>query len=403
MGRDRFPLELLPEDHQILKELSEKAHRKRTPCKATASNGPSAPAGAPPFVRPADDPFINSQATSAADIQPAQLQWLAEPWVLRGTVTLLTGASESGKTTLLAALAADATGGPRLAGGRPRALGCVVWVTAEEAPTGRLLSVLAGAGADLRGVLFPGWTSDGCRLNPLRLPRDFDRLEAIMVGREAALLVLDPIDDCLDDGLDDNDARQVRSLLVRLEEIARSCKAACPYTRHPRKNSMGGASVRVAGSRAWTQYPRVHLELGLHPFGGGRRVLAAAKYSIGRRPKAHGYEIEDQDGKPRLVLTGPVDLDADDLGTAGLDGGILAERIDGLEWLRHRLAAGGVDPATLWREAQAAGIGRPTYWRARRLLGCLTRRRGSPPDQECRVCLPGQQFGGGGEGSPCSP
>jgi len=30
MGRDRFPLELLPEDHQILKELSEQLYATRT-------------------------------------------------------------------------------------------------------------------------------------------------------------------------------------------------------------------------------------------------------------------------------------------------------------------------------------------------------------------------------------
>ena len=257
----------------------------------------------------------------ASQLATYEHEWLVPGWIPRGCVTVLGGPSGVGKSTFLAGLVAQCTGGPKLLHACERMRSGALWFTAEEQPGGMVTPRLLAADADLAMVGYPGWDQNGRLIHRLQLPQDLELLRTTIHAERVALCVMDPITSYLGMSCDPMSARDVRGLLEVLEMVASDTGAAIVLTLHDRKSGQGGSMDQYAGSAAWTQTPRIIVRLGHDPDVTGRCVMTSDKCSLARKPKSRYYTLSETGGPPRFELGEECELTSEDLGRIETSGG----------------------------------------------------------------------------------
>ena len=229
----------------------------------------------------------------ACEFAPEAAEYLVEPYLPRGMITILGGVSGSGKTSLALDTCARISRGE---GSRP-----VLYLTAENDPNKVLRPRAEAMGADLTRLYF----QDGASY-----AMGDEELAALCRSLRPELIVFDPIQSYLGQGVQMNRAEQVRPLLDSLSALAKELDMAVLLISHMSKPGPGVCSAldRLLGSSDFRNAARSILIVGRDPDDPDTRVFAHAKNSLGIPGQSQKYHICPGG---TVAYDGPCDLTAD--------------------------------------------------------------------------------------------
>lgn len=232
----------------------------------------------------------------ASKLSERKVEFLMVPWIPKGMLTLVVGPPAVGKSTFIAWLISQVNGAVMLPG-------------YEETVEITTLPRLKANGANLHRV----WIMDQAEY---RLPRDKKRIASVVKSHEAQLLVIDPIDSYMEDELNENNGRDVRTFLESAAWIGEQTGCAVVGVRHPGKDR----SNVMPGSRQWRAVPRSIVELNSDGATPPRFYMRHYKDSLGQDARARKYRTEGPKGQPKLfVLDDEVDASVARLAQSGED------------------------------------------------------------------------------------
>ncbi len=189
------------------------------------------------------------------DVGEEPIYWVIQDVIPLGTLTILSGAADVGKSTLLAAwltqiMSGNAEGdldGPT-----------TVLTAVGEDDLGRVLKPrMRAAGADLKSGHLQVITivSDG-RDTALQIGEDLADIRQALIDTDARVLVLDPIISYVEG--DPNSLKDVRAALDPIRDLATELNVAVIAVHHHRKG-VGNAAEKLSGSHAWRDASRSHI------------------------------------------------------------------------------------------------------------------------------------------------
>jgi RecA-family ATPase len=314
---------------------------------------------------------------SFADIAPETIDWLWEPYVPYGKLTILEGDPGLGKTFLLLALATALSrraGLPAQGGGLtspPAQPMTTLYITAEDGYGDTLVPRAIALGADLRYLkAVMGWTANDTDLHPFSLSQ-VSLLEEAIRDFQAKCIILDPLQAFLGAEMDMHRANEVRPVLMQLGMVAAAQHCAVIAIRHWNKNTGGKATYRGQGSIDFTAAARSVLAIGESPDDETVRVLAQSKNSLAPLGRSQTFRIFDG----RFEWCGSTEIDAETLAQAQPQKR-QHQRHNAMQWLKDYLRSGPQASAGIMAAADAVGISERTLNRAKATLGVLSAREG---------------------------
>lgn len=189
------------------------------------------------------------------DVQEEPIFWAIQDVIPLGTLTILSGTADVGKSTLLAAWVTQIMSGT--AQGDLDGPATVLTAIGED-DLGRVLKPrMRAAGADLGSgrLQVISITNDG-RDTALQLRDDLDAIREAVVATGARVLVLDPIISYVDG--DPNATKDVRAALDPVRDMATELNIAIIAVHHHKKG-VGNAAEKLSGSHAWRDASRSHI------------------------------------------------------------------------------------------------------------------------------------------------
>jgi hypothetical protein len=319
---------------------------------------------------------LDLPSTTADQLAERQLSFLWAGRIPVGAATLLTGETQTGKSTLLTAVAAAVTTGLALPGGPELEASDVAWLAAEEDPGAVIRPRLTAAGADLGRVHFPGWDGDGNMVRRVRLPSEWDELRGHVDKHGVRLLLIDPIGSFLDAEMAEDNGHTAREVVQSLTNLAQRSGCAVVFVKHPRKGSAGSALDQVSGSKEWINVARSALVLAPEPNDQGKRVLASLKCSVGQKPPTVLFTIECRGGAACVSFGGFSGLTDDDVFRGQGDAVERSMLAQGKALLRDLLEGGERPSGEVKAAALQACISERTLYRAKDELGVTAHPKG---------------------------
>lgn len=308
-----------------------------------------------------------------SDIPPELVHWLWQGRIPLGMLSLVEGEPDMGKSTLLLDIAARVTTGrpmpfenaPDEASRKPSMV--ILWAP-EDAVSQVIRPRLDAAGASVSLVRHID--------DPLTLPDDIDRLEEMVVGDGARLLIIEPLTGALSGKVDSFKDHDVRRALQPLADMAKRTGAAVVAIRHLRKGN-GPAIHRGGGSIAIGAVARAVLCAGKDPADETVRVIARTKGNLALLPPALRYRFEPVGHVARVEWLGECSITADEL-LAVPDKKKPAPMLNSaIGVLRQILKGDPVPAADVEEQAAEADVSKATLRRAKEALGvCYTAAKG---------------------------
>lgn len=313
-----------------------------------------------------------------SDIEPVEVDFLWEPFLPLGKLTLLEGDPGCGKTFLALQLAACLSIGAPLPGrdgtpGEGRLPASVLYMSAEDGLADTLRPRLDTMGADPGKVyVLTGWRTDDGDSGMITLA-DVGIIEQAMEQVKPILLVVDPLQGYLGAGVDMHRANEVRPVMAALAGLAEKHNTALLCVRHLSKAPAGRAMYRGMGSIDFSAAARSILLAGQDPDDPAKRGIIHLKSSLAAAGPSIGFEI----GPEGFFWTGLSSLTVGSL----FKGDIQAEEDrstieEAEDFLREVLAAGPMAARELVQEARENGISKRTLDRAKKKLGIKSQREG---------------------------
>ncbi len=242
-------------------------------------------------------------------VKRRKVQWLWRPYIPFGMLTILEGDPGLGKSFLSMYLAATISTGGRLPDGQRVTQGNVLYISAEDDPsytTGPRMDALGGDSERIR-VLNERIAFDDEGLETLRAELDEHEPEVIIIDPWVSFV---PADARI------KDSNAVRSLLYKIESLAKDYECAIILIRHLTKMKHDNALYQGGGTIDMIAAARSALRIGKHPDKDDHRVMAHLKHNVGPRGPTWVYELElgdSEDDIPRLNFIGTDDISVEDL------------------------------------------------------------------------------------------
>lgn len=364
------------------KAASGKAQRGKKKA-AADKNGHAPGCGFDDLVRGHVEQAQGEQAPPKLKVLPAlavktqRTEWLWRDRLEWSTVAFIQGAKGAGKSTWCRAIAADVTGGPCLLDpkAKRRVAGNVLWFAGEEPVGSKVVPGLAAAGADLARVHLSDGLGESSEV--LALPRDCDRLAALIRAEGAALVVIDPLFAFLDGSIDvEAGSVPARQFVGTLMKVAASTGALILLARNLTKDTSRGALAAGRGSGELGNAARSVLHCQALPHQLNVYGLATAACNSGRPAPTVRYTFADSDGAGTIEVLGECQLSADELAggdDADVDRSQLAEA---MLLIRAALPDGELPSGVIHGLAERARITPRTLQLAGQRLGVRHRREG---------------------------
>ena len=252
--------------------------------------------------KPAPAPTVSMLRMSEVELK--QIDWLWEPYIPFGKVTIIQGNPGEGKTTFALRLAAACTTGTSIPKMKALEPFNVIYQTAEDGLGDTIKPRLIESGADLDRVLVIN--EEGKR----DLTLTDRRLELAIRENKAQLLILDPIQAYLGTGVDINRANEIRPVFRYLSDMAERTGCAVVLIGHLNKASGTQSAYRGLGSidfRAAVRSVLLIVRIRDEP---NIRVICHDKSSLAPEGTSIAFSLGDENG---FKWIGEYDITADDL------------------------------------------------------------------------------------------
>ncbi|MBQ6304338.1 MAG: AAA family ATPase [Clostridiales bacterium] len=238
-----------------------------------------------------------------SDVETKEVDFLWNPYIPFGKLTILQGDSGNGKTYLAMHLCAACTNGKPLPHMEPMEPCNVIYQTAEDGLDDTIKPRLEEAGADLSRVL----TINDYDTDPLTLADE--RIEKAIIQNNAKLVIIDPIQAFLGANVDMNRANEVRPLLRKIADVAQRTGCAIVLIGHLNKASGQQSGYRNLGSIDFRAASRSVLVVGKSKDDPNVRVMAHDKSSLAPAGQSLAFVLGDEDG---FRWIGDYDITADE-------------------------------------------------------------------------------------------
>ena len=234
------------------------------------------------------NPEIN--LTYFDEIDSKSVEWLWYPYIPYGKITIIQGDPGEGKTSLILSLIASMSKDGKLPCSDKKVSGITIYQNAEDDMADTIKPRLERYGANCNNV---------CFVDSYDYSNSFSEngIEKAIIETKAKLLVLDPIQSFLGEGVDINRANSIRPFMTNLSETARKTGCAIVLIGHLNKNSSGKANYRGLGS--------------IDILAAARSVLLVGRTSANESIKV----MAQQNGK--VIWIGEQDISAEDVITGG--------------------------------------------------------------------------------------
>ena len=301
-----------------------------------------------------------------SEVDTQTVEWLWEPYIPFGKVTIVQGNPGEGKTTLALRLCAACTNRkpfPAMAEHEPFN---VIYQTAEDGLGDTVKPRLMEADADLDRVLV---IDEGKQ----ELSLSDERIERAIRQTGARLIILDPIQAYVGEKTDMNKANEIRPIFRRLAEVAERTGCAVVLIGHLNKAAGGQSAYRGLGSIDFRAAARSVLLIGRVKREPNVRVIIHDKSSLAPEGKPVAFCLDPETG---FEWIGEYDITADELLSGA--GGNNATKTEQAERLILDLLADGKELASedIEKAATEAGISARTVRAAKRNLdGRITSKR----------------------------
>jgi hypothetical protein len=217
------------------------------------------------------------------DVNPLEVEWLWEPYLPAGMLSMLSGDPGGGKTFISLAIAAALSKGQTPYTGEPCKPVNTVYLSLENSPEYVVrprFDLLQGDPARLH-ILAGTITGKGKNVQRGSISlKDVAQLEMALTNTRAGLLIVDPIQSYLGADVDSHRSNETRPVLDGLARLASEHKCCVLMVRHLSKNSGGRAIHRGLGSIDITGAVRTELMAGATADDAQRRALVQVKSNL---------------------------------------------------------------------------------------------------------------------------
>ena len=238
-----------------------------------------------------------------SEVDTQTVEWLWEPYIPFGKVTIVQGNPGEGKTTFALRLAAACTTGGTLPGMKPIQPFQVIYQTAEDGLGDTVKPRLIAAGADLDRVLV---IDD----SEVQLTLADERIEKAIIENNARLVIIDPIQAYLGADVDMNRANEVRPIFMRLGQVAQRTGCAILLIGHLNKAAGMQSLQRGLGSIAIAAAVRSVMFIGKLKHDPTMRILTHEKSSLAPPGVSLAFSLGDEGG---FRWVGEYDITADEM------------------------------------------------------------------------------------------
>lgn len=315
------------------------------------------------------------------DIRAEPVDWLWQPYIPLGKITIVQGDPGDGKTTMMLAIAAAVTNGDALPGGNDAAPASVIFQTAEDGLADTIKPRLQQLGAVCSRVHVIDEEESALSLVD-------ERIERAIVKTGAKLFILDPLQAYLG-GSDMHSANGIRPLMKQLSGVAGRTGCAIVVIGHLNKNG-GKAQYRGLGSIDIYAAARSVLTVGRIDLDENMRAVVQGKSNLSAPGAPLAFGLGPDGGFSWL---GEYDVTLDEL-LSGKKSGLRPESqfAKAQRLLQAELSTQPVPATRIMEMAAEWGVSQKTLHRAKAEMGVISARRGGqwfwelPITVECEVC-----------------
>ena len=263
----------------------------------------------PPHIDPeevereAEKPNRRVKLTRASDVKTRKVQWLWRHVIPSGTLSLIAGLQDQGKSYMTCDMAARVSTGRQWCDGSPNEPGEVLFMIAEDTKEEVVVPRLKACGADLDRVSFiDGEILEGRDHYGFIRLTDLDLIKESVDEVRPRLMLIDPVGSFIG-GKDAYRDNEVRDVLAPLSAMAERHGTAIVFVAHHGKmQNARCADDLVLGSRAFTALSRVTYHVFKQD---DTRYFLPGKNNLTASKSGYTFEFEkddphDDDELPRL-------------------------------------------------------------------------------------------------------